>query len=166
MDTSFWVLVVLTGILIFIAYWKAGWDLPREGLVQGGRMFWDVVPSLLVGFALAGVVQVLVPKEYIAKMIGEGSNFKGIVIATVAGVLSPGGPYINIPLVASLYKSGASVGPLAAFLAAWGLVPLSRTLVFEVPMLGAKFAIARFGASLLFPCIIGIITSFIFKAMK
>ncbi len=66
MDTSFWILFILTLILIFISYFRKGsWDLPREGLVQAGRMFWDLAPNLLLGFALAGVVQVMVPKEYI-----------------------------------------------------------------------------------------------------
>jgi len=167
MDTSFWILFILTLILIFISYFRKGsWDLPREGLVQAGRMFWDLAPNLLLGFALAGVVQVMVPKEYIGRMIGEGSSFKGILIATVAGALNPGGPYINIPLVASLYHSGASVGPLAAFLTSWGLIPISRTLVYEIPMLGTTFALARFIASVIFPCIIGVLTSFIFKLLK
>ncbi len=165
-DAAFWVLFAITLILLFIAYLRKGWDLPLAGLVQGGNMFYYVAPNLFMGFALAGVVQVLVPTEYVAKLLGEGSNLKGIFIATVAGVLSPGGPYINIPLVASLYKSGASVGPLAAFLTAWGLIPLSRTLAFEIPLLGAKFAVSRFCASFIFPFIIGAMTSYLFKALK
>ncbi|MDP2643389.1 MAG: permease [Desulfobacterales bacterium] len=166
MDTSFWVLCALVGILIFIAYLKQGWQLPWSGLVQGGRMFWGMAPNFIVGFALAGVVQAMIPREYIVKMLGEGSGLKGIFIATAAGALAPGGPFINIPLVASFYKSGASVGPLAAFLTAWGIIPISRTIVYEIPLLGSKFALARYGASLIFPGLVGIIASFIFKIMK
>lgn len=166
MDTSFFVLCGITVILIIVAYSKKGWQLPLSGLEQGGRMFWDVAPNLLLGFALAGIVQVLIPKEYVAKLLGEGSGFKGLLIATVAGAVAPGGPFINVPLVASFYKSGASVGPLAAFLTAWGIVPIIRTLIYEIPLMGTPFAFARYAASLAFPFIIGMITSLIFRLFK
>jgi len=166
MDISFFVLFIITVILIFIAYWIKGWNLPFSGLVQGGRMFWNVAPNLLIGFALAGIVQVLVPTEYIAKILGEGSGLKGILVATVAGALAPGGPYVNVPIVASLYKSGAGIGPLAAFLTAWGIIPLNRSLVYEIPLLGTQFALARYASSIIFPFVIGIITSFIFRLIK
>jgi hypothetical protein len=166
MDVSFWVLCIVTAILVFIGYRMKGWDLPLSGLVRGGGMLLDIGPNLLLGFALAGIVQVLIPNEYIAKMLGEGSGLKGILIATVAGALAPGGPYINIPLVASFYNSGASIGPLAAFLTAWGIIPINRTLVYEIPLLGTHFALARYASSILFPFVIGVITSFIFRLMK
>jgi uncharacterized membrane protein YraQ (UPF0718 family) len=166
MDTSFFILCGITIILIIVAYWKKGWHLPFSGLVQGGRMFWDIAPNLLLGFALAGIVQVLIPREYVAKLLGEGSGFKGMLIATVAGAIAPGGPFINVPLVASFYKSGASVGPLAAFLTAWGIIPITRTLIYEIPLMGNPFSIARYAASLVFPFVIGIITSLIFRLFK
>jgi len=166
MDISFLILCGITIILIIVAYWKKGWHLPFSGLVQGGRMFWDIAPNLLLGFALAGIVQVLIPTEYVAKLLGEGSGFKGILIATVAGAIAPGGPYINVPLVASFYKSGASIGPLAAFLTAWAIIPINRTLVYEIPLLGTPFAFSRYAASLAFPFVIGMITSLIFRLVK
>jgi len=166
MDVSFFVLCIITFIVISIAYWMKGWNLPLAGLVQGGRMFWNVAPNLLLGFALAGIVQVLVPTEYVAKILGEGSGLKGILVATVAGALAPGGPYVNVPIVASLYESGAGVGPIAAFLTAWGIIPINRSLVYEIPLLGTQFAFARYAASIIFPFIIGIITPFIFRLIK
>ena len=129
-------------------------------------MFWDIGPNLLVGFALAGIVQVLVPNEAVARLLGEGSGLKGILIATFAGAVAPGGPYINIPLVASFYKSGAAVGPLAAFLTAWGLIPINRTIVYELPLLGSQFTFARYIASLAFPIIIGFVTPLLFRGAK
>ena len=166
MDVSFFVLCSITVILILIAYWTKGWNLPISGLMQGGQMFWSVAPNLLLGFALAGIVQVLVPTEYIAKILGEGSGLKGILVATIAGVLAPGGPYVNVPIVASLYQSGAGVGPLAAFLTAWGIIPINRSLVYEIPLLGTQFTFARYAASLIFPFVIGMITPFIFRLIK
>ncbi|NIO04130.1 MAG: hypothetical protein GTN74_05805 [Proteobacteria bacterium] len=166
MDISFLTLCILAVTLIIIAYLMKGWHLPLSGLVQGGRMLWTVFPRLLLGFALAGMIQVMIPTEYIAKMIGEGSGLKGILIAMIAGVATPGGPFVNFPIVAALYKSGASVGPLAAYLAAWGIIPINRTLVWEIPFLGTHFAFARYLSCIIFPLFIGIITPFMFKLLK
>ena len=166
MDASFFVLLAITVILILLGYWMKGWNLPFSGLVLGGRMFWGIAPNLLVGFALAGIVQVLIPADYIARLLGEGSGLKGLLFGTLAGVLAPGGPYVNVPIVASLYQSGAGVGPLAAFLTAWGIIPINRTLVYEIPLLGTQFAFTRYVASLIFPVVIGMVTSLIFRLIK
>ena len=166
MDSSFFVLCGITLILVLIGYWMKGWDLPLSGLKLAGRMFWGIAPNLLVGFVMAGIVQVLIPSGYIAKLVGEGSGLKGLLIGTVAGVLAPGGPYINVPIVASMYQSGAGVGPLAAFLTAWGIIPINRTLVYEIPLLGTQFAIIRYVASLIFPLVIGMLTTFLFRFAK
>jgi uncharacterized membrane protein YraQ (UPF0718 family) len=166
MDASFLTLCILAVILIIVAYFMRGWDLPLSGLVQGGRMLWTVFPRLLLGFALAGMIQAMIPTEYIAKMIGEGSGIRGILIATAAGAVTPGGPYVNFPIVAALYKSGAGIGPLAAYLVAWGIIPINRTLVWEIPFLGTHFAFARYLSCIIFPLVIGIITPFIFKLLK
>ena len=143
-----------------------GWDLPLSGLVQGGRMLWTVFPLLLLGFALAGMIQVMIPTEYIAKMIGEGSGLRGIIIGMVAGAVTPGGPFMNFPIVSALYKSGASIGPLAAYLTAWGVIPINRTLVWEIPFLGTQFAFARYVGCIIFPLMIGVITPFIFRVFR
>jgi uncharacterized membrane protein YraQ (UPF0718 family) len=125
-----------------------------------------IFPRLLLGFALAGMIQVMIPTEYIAKIIGEGSGLKGIFFATVAGAATPGGPVMHFPIVAALYKGGAGVGPLAAYLAAWVLIGINRTLVYEIPFMGAHFAFARYVSCMIFPVVIGIITPFIFKLLK
>ena len=166
MDASLLTLCILAVAMFIVAYLMKGWDLPLSGLVQGGRMLWNVFPRLLLGFALAGMIQAMIPTEYIAKMIGEGSGLKGILIATAAGAVTPGGPYVNFPIVAALYKSGAGIGPLAAYLTAWGVIPINRTLVWEIPILGTQFALARYAGSIIFPLIIGVIAPFIFRLCK
>jgi len=112
------------------------------------------------------LIQVMVPTEYVAKMIGEGSGIKGILIASVAGAVTPGGPFVNFPIVAALYKSGASIGPLAAYLTAWGIIPINRTLVWEIPFMGTHFAFARYLGALVFPLLMGLITPLLFRLFK
>lgn len=166
MDASFLTLFIIAVILFVIAACMKGWDLPLSGLVAGGRLLWHLFPRLLLGFALAGMIQVMIPTEYIAKMIGEGSGLKGLTIGIAAGALTPGGPFINFPIVASLYQSGAGVGPLAAYLTAWGTIGINRTIIYEIPLLGAHFAVARYAVSIIVPLIVGIITPLIFKLIR
>lgn len=166
MGASILTLSILAAILIIIAYWMKGWDLPVSGLTQAARMFWNVFPSLLLGFLLAGMIQVMIPTEFVAEKIGEGSGLKGVLIATVAGAATPGGPFVNFPIVASLYKSGAGIGPMASYITAWGLIPINRTIVYEIPLLGTHFTFARTMASIIFPLVVGVMTSFIFKLIK
>ena len=84
-----------------------------------------VAPEVALGFALAGLITVLIPPDLIGHAIGEESGVRGVLIATVAGILTPGGPFLQFPLVASLARGGAGVGPLAAYLTAWS--PRSST---------------------------------------
>ena len=57
----------------------------------------------------------------------------------------------------SLLDSGAGVGPVAAFITAWGVIPFSRTVVWEMPFLSPAFAISRTIVALPFPFIAGLL---------
>ena len=53
---------------------------------------WRASDSLFVfAFVMAGMIQVILPKELILKWIGKESGIKGILIDTIAGSLAPGG---------------------------------------------------------------------------
>jgi hypothetical protein len=59
--------------------------------------------------------------------------------------------------VAILYQAGASVGPLIAYLTAWSVVALHRLFAYELPMMGARFALLRLASSLVLPFLAGIL---------
>ncbi|MBW2393270.1 MAG: hypothetical protein JRG95_03295 [Deltaproteobacteria bacterium] len=56
---------------------------------------------------------------------------------------------------ASLRRITAAV---VAFLTAWSLLAVHRLVAWEVPILGARFAIVRYGVSLALPVLAGLIT--------
>ena len=78
----------------------------------------QVLPLLILAFVVAGMVQTLIPSEAIASWIGTKSGFRGIWIGTLAGALTPGGPYVSLPVAAALMRAGAGVGTLVAFIGA------------------------------------------------
>jgi uncharacterized membrane protein YraQ (UPF0718 family) len=151
---------VIVAILIGVAIWRGEGSL-QKGLTFGGKTFLSTLPLLVFAFAIAGLVQVLVPREFIVKWLGEGSGIKGILIATVVGGLTPGGPYVSFPIVASLYKAGASVGTVVAFVTSWSVWAFNR-LPLEIGLVGPKLAIARFLTTLIVPPLAGLFAQAVF----
>lgn len=166
MDASSVVLAVLTLAVFLAAHLRGGRELPLAGLRAGGALLLGIAPRLLVGFALAGVFTVLAPTEAVARWMGQEAGLRGILVGTVAGMLTRGGPFVLFPLVAALVHRGAALGPVAAHVTAWGLIPLRRLLVWEIPMLGLPMALAPALASLRPPVLAGVLTPALFRVLQ
>ena len=128
------IMAILAIVLLAIGYSK-GEGQHIQGLNSGLNMIVEIIPLLLFAFIVAGMVQVLLPQELLSRWIGEESGLKGILIGTLAGGVTPGGPYVSLPVVAGLLKAGAGVGTLVAFLTAWSLWAVAR-LPMEIGILG------------------------------
>jgi uncharacterized membrane protein YraQ (UPF0718 family) len=158
------IMAVLAVILLVIGYSK-GEGQHVQGLHSGVKMIVEILPLLLFAFIVAGMVQVLLPQELLSKWIGEESGLRGIFIGTLAGGITPGGPYVSLPLVAGLFKAGAGVGTLVAFLTAWSLWAVAR-LPMEIGILGWKFTFIRLACTFFFPPIAGFLAQFFFSGFK
>jgi uncharacterized membrane protein YraQ (UPF0718 family) len=121
---------------------------------------------MLIGFLLAGLVSILVPREAVARALGEGSGAGGLFLASLAGILTPGGPFTHFPLLAALRSQGAGIGPLSAYITAWSLLGLHRILLWELPLLGWRFVLVRAGASILVAPAIGWIAGTLSSAIQ
>jgi uncharacterized membrane protein YraQ (UPF0718 family) len=111
------------------------------------------------------MVQILMPHDLISKWVGAESGMRGILIGTVAGGLSPGGPYVSLPIAVGLLRSGAGVGTMVAFLTGWSLWAIAR-LPMEVGILGWKFTFIRLASTFIFPPIAGWIANIFFSGSK
>lgn len=151
-------------VLLFIGYHK-GQGQHISGLKSALNMTVQILPLLVFAFIVAGMVQILLPRELLSKWVGAESGIKGILIGAVAGGLSPGGPYVNLPIVAGLLRSGASVGTMVAFLTGWSLWAVGR-LPMEVGILGWKFTLIRIVSTFLFPPIAGLLAQMFFGSVK
>lgn len=122
---------------------------------------WDlatgVFPRLLLGFGIAGLLQVLVPAEAVVRWLGEEAGWRGILVGWVAGALAPGGPFVSFPILAALAKAGAGLPALITFLTSWSVLGFNRILVWEIPMMGGRFVGARLLLSLLVPPLLGFV---------
>ena len=154
------VMIILAAFLSVIAY-NRGDQLLLRGLKFGGRTLLSILPLLVCAFVVAGLIQVLMPKELFSAWLGDQAGIKGIFIAAFAGGLTPGGPYVLLPIAAALYRAGVGIGPMVAFLTGWSLWAAGR-LPYEIGLLGPKLTLIRFVSTLIFPPIAGMIAQFLF----
>lgn len=129
------------------------------------NMALSILPLLFFAFITAGMIQVLIPREALSRWVGRESGLRGIIIGSIAGGLSPGGPYVSLPIAAGLLRSGAGIGTMVAFLTGWSLWAVSR-LPMEIGILGWRFALIRIVSTFFFPPIAGLIAQVLFGGAK
>ena len=100
-DPSTYVLIAVAIVLAVVAYLKDP-GLPLLGVKNGVSLLWFVLPRLVPALILAGLMQVLVPQDVVARHFGREAGFRGLIIASAAGVLTPGGPMVSVRVLASL----------------------------------------------------------------
>ncbi len=166
MDPSVLILLGVAALLLVLTVIRGGTPLALSGVQSGAGLLVAVLPQLIIGFALAGFATVLLPSEILGRFVGPESGLGGLTIATVAGMATPGGPFVQFPLVAALAKAGAGPGPMAAFLTAWSLISWNRIVVYELPLLGTNFTLARWTVSLLVPVLVGALVPFAIRAFQ
>jgi len=159
------IIMAALAIILFVVGRQRGGGCEVQGLRFAAGLLAQMLPLLVFALVVAGMIQVLVPRELLAKWIGTESGLRGILIGTVAGGFSPGGPYVNLPIVAGLMQSGASIGTLVAFLTSWPLWAVSR-LPMEVGLLGWRFTAIRLATTFFFPPIAGLLAQRFFGNVK
>jgi uncharacterized membrane protein YraQ (UPF0718 family) len=155
------IFAVLAAVLLFIGYYR-GKGEHMAGLKAGFEILLQILPMLVLAFIVAGMVQVLIPKEVIGQWVGAESGLRGILLGTVAGGLTPGGPYVSLPMVAGFFSAGAGIGTMVAYITAWSVLAVAR-LPLEVGILGWRFTAVRLTCSFFMPPLAGILANVIFK---
>ncbi len=150
----FAVLAVFSG---FLCIALKGEDVFAAVFRENLELILIIIPRIAAAMLLAGFVQVLVPKDMVARWLGEKSGLKGLIIASFAGMVTPGGPMTSFPLVLALYSSGAERGALVAYMTAWSLLGVQRMIVWEIPLLGSDFTVIRFASCALLPVLAGML---------
>ena len=161
-------LYLLAGLVAFtllLILRKEGLSGVRDGVGTSALLLRSVARMLVLGMALAGMTQVILPQEVITLWIGDESGFTGILIGVAVGAFVPGGPYVVIPLAASIFLAGAGVGPVAALITAWNTIPFTRTVMWELPFLGGAFTTSRMLVNLPFPIAAGLLTPPIYRLL-
>jgi uncharacterized protein len=107
-----------------------------------GGMTWQITWSLILGFALSAIVQALVRKGTVERLLGSDSP-KALASATAFGIASSSCSYAAVALARALFRKGAN------FTAAMVFEIASTNLVVELGiimalLLGWQFTAAEF----------------------
>ena len=101
----------------------------------------EMAPYLLFGFLMAGILSVLISRDYVRRHLG-GRSWTGALKAALVGVPMPICSCGVIPLAASLRKQGASRSATASFLASTPQTGID-SLMITYALLGWVFALFR-----------------------
>lgn len=119
----------------------------------------EIIPALMVGFFLSGLVHEFIPANWVNRHLG-GKGIKGILYATFIGAVVPVCCWGSLPIAVSFYMRGASLGPVLALLVATPATSVNA-LIVTGKFLGLKFALYLFFSVILMGIVIGIIGNMI-----
>jgi hypothetical protein len=143
---------LIVAALAFIAAMR-GRVLFNGGAREGLWEFIRLLPRIGAGVIGSGLIAEVLPKALIASWIGPGSGFMGVLIATLGGALTPGGPVVGFSIGAAALKSGAGAPQVIAYSTAWALYAIHRLVIWEVPLMPARVVWLRAVVSLPLPFI-------------
>lgn len=113
-----------------------------HALEVAGGMTWQILWSLILGFTLSAIVQALVHRDSVQRLLGNTSP-KALGAATGLGIASSSCSYASVALARTLFRKGAT------FTAAMVFEIASTNLVVElgiimILLLGWQFTAAEF----------------------
>lgn len=150
-------LLLALAALAYLAYARGGPELVQSGLRQGSDLLLRYAAIIAVSFLAAGFAEALIPREWVRETLGADSGLRGLFLATGAGMITPAGPFVSMPIAVVMMRSGAGPGPVVAFLTGWSLLALHRFVAWEVPILGWRFAAFRYGVCIALPLLAGLL---------
>ncbi len=105
-------------------------------------MLWEILWPLILGFGLSAVVQAVVSKSEMTKLLPDGSP-KSLAIACGLGAASSSCSYAAVALARSIFRKGANFTAAMAFqLASTNLV--AELTIIIIVLMGWQFAAAEF----------------------
>src|SRR5437879_292624 len=118
-------------------------------------MFWEILWALILGFGLSGIVQAVVSKKQMTKLLGDDSP-RSIAIACALGAASSSCSYAAVALARSMFRKGANFTAAIAFeFASTNLV--AELSIIMVLLLGWQFATAEFLGGLVMVMILALL---------
>jgi uncharacterized membrane protein YraQ (UPF0718 family) len=158
LDAQFVFMLAVAAALGALAWARGGETLLRAGLGEGVDQFVRYGLLIAISFVAAGFAQVLIPSEWIRGALGRDSGMRGIALASAAGIATPAGPFVSLPIATTLLRGGADPAAVVTYLTAWSLLAVHRLVAWEVPILGARFALVRYAICAALPILAGLLT--------
>ena len=113
-----------------------------HALSMAFAMFWEILWALILGFGLSGIVQAVVSKSQMTKLLGDDSP-RSIAIACGLGAASSSCSYAAVALARSIFRRGANFTASIAFMLASTNLVAELGIIMAI-LIGWQFTLAEF----------------------
>jgi uncharacterized membrane protein YraQ (UPF0718 family) len=113
-----------------------------HALMMAGIMAWEILWALILGFTLSAIIQAVVSKEEMSKLLPDDSP-RTIVLACGLGAASSSCSYAAVALARSMFRKGANFTASMAFQFASTNLVLELGILLAV-LMGWQFTLAEF----------------------
>ncbi len=133
-------------------------QLIKDIFLSAVSMLNSASPWMIFSFAVAGIIHEFVGPEKMKKSAVGSKSIRGLITATITGMIVPICSCGTIPLGISMYYSGAYLGPVLTFMTSGPMInPIAVILAFG--LLGKEITIIYLISGFVGPLLIGIIAN-------
>jgi len=154
--------VLIAALLAIIIFW-----MPKEDTQSWLRETFSfartIVPLLLVGVFVAGILKVVIPEKFITTYVG-GNKISSNLFAVLFGVFMYFPTLIEVPMARTFLDLGMGRGPLLAYLLADPVISFPSILVIS-KLIGLKRMFVYVGLITFFCTAAGLIYGFFLSLM-
>lgn len=148
------VMAVFLAVLVGVVAWRGQLgEAARASWAQAGQF----LPVLILAILVIGCTEVLLSRELVERWLSDAAGWKGIAIGWGAGILTPGGSLMGLPIVAGLQRAGVGTPVLITYLVSLATLSVIR-IPLEVGLIGGRLTMLRFAVCLVLPPIAGLLT--------
>ena len=130
-------------------------DARRRARFESVQLARFIFPRITIALIGAAMFADLLPEEAMRNLFGSDAGYTGLVLAILIGPFTPGGAFVCFAIAAAGLQVGAAEGAVAGYVTSWALFSLTKTLAYELPMLGVTLTMRRVMLSLPIPFLVG-----------
>jgi len=121
--------ILLAGLGIILWRWFTTSEL-KQWMLETWRFFRLIIPWLLVGVFVAGILKVVIPESVVTQYVG-GNTLQGNFIASFFGMLMYFATLTEVPIIRAFMDLGMGKGPVLSLLLAGPALSLPSILVLR-----------------------------------
>jgi hypothetical protein len=149
--------ILIGGLLAIIIFWMPKEDT-KSWLLETYSFGRRIVPLLLLGVFVAGILKTIIPEKIITTYVG-GNRVSSNLFAVLFGVFMYFPTLVEVPMAKTFLDLGMGRGPLLAYLLADPVISLPSILVVS-KLIGVKRILVYVGLITFFCTVAGLIYGF------
>ena len=150
--------VLLAALGIILWRWFTTGEL-KQWMLETWRFFRLIIPWLLIGVFIAGILKVLIPASVVTQYVG-GNTLQGNFIASFFGMLMYFATLTEVPIIRAFMDLGMGKGPVLSLLLAGPALSLPSILVLR-GIIGWKKTLTYVGLVVVMATFTGYVFGFI-----